>query len=280
MAQVDRVPKFNELMWPTLHALDELGGSGSIQEIYDKVLELERFSDDQLAVLHKNGPDTEIRYRLAWARTYLKGVGSLQNSQRGVWSITEQGRLLTQPDMAGVPAAYKAKLKGSAGTGSGGTEEGSETTWKEQLLQRLLQVPPPAFERLSKRLLREAGFINVAVLGQSGDGGIDGTGVYRISLVSFPVFFQCKRWKGSVGPKEVRDFRGAMSGRGEKGLLITTASFSKEARIEATRDGAPPVDLVDGDRLCDLLKEFQLGVTVATRYVEDVQLVEGFFEDI
>jgi restriction system protein len=271
------VPKFNELMWPTLRALDALGGSGSIQELYDKVLELEAFSDDQLSVLHKNGPETEIWYRLAWARTYLKGVGAVENSTRGVWSITERGRGLNEADMAGIPSAYKASLQVTSESADSSDEE---TTWKEQLLDRLLGMEPSAFERLSTRLLREAGFINVAVLGQTGDGGLDGTGVYRVSLVSFPVFFQCKRWKGSVGPKEVRDFRGAMSGRGEKGLLITTGSFTKDARLEATRDGAPPVDLVDGDRLCDLLKEFRLGVDVQTRQVEDVSVLESFFIDV
>jgi restriction system protein len=271
------VPKFNELMWPTLRALDALGGSGSIQELYDKVLELEAFSDDQLSVLHKNGPETEIWYRLAWARTYLKGVGAVENSTRGVWSITERGRALSEADMAGIPSAYKASLLVTSESADSSDEE---TTWKEQLLDRLLGMGPSAFERLSTRLLREAGFINVAVLGQTGDGGLDGTGVYRVSLVSFPVFFQCKRWKGSVGPKEVRDFRGAMSGRGEKGLLITTGSFTKDARLEATRDGAPPVDLVDGDRLCDLLKEFRLGVDVQTRQVEDVSVLESFFSDV
>jgi restriction system protein len=270
------VPKFNELMWPTLRALDALGGSGSIQELYDKVIELEAFSDDQLSVLHKNGPETEIWYRLAWARTYLKGVRAVENSTRGVWSITERGRALNEADMAGIPSAYKASLQVTSESADGSDEE---TTWKEQLLDRLLGMEPSA-ERLSTRLLREAGFINVAVLGQTGDGGLDGTGVYRVSLVSFPVFFQCKRWKGSVGPKEVRDFRGAMSGRGEKGLLITTGSFTKDARLEATRDGAPPVDLVDGDRLCDLLKEFRLGVDVQTRQVEDVSVLENFFSDV
>jgi restriction system protein len=273
----DSVPKFNELMWPTLCAIQALGGSGSIQEIYDKVLERAKFNRDQLAVLHKNGPETEIWYRLAWARTYLKGVGALENSTRGVWSITEVGRFMTEAEMAGVPAAYKSRLKPSDVSE---TDDEEELSWKEEILGLLLAMSPSAFERLSKRLLREAGFINVAVLGQSGDGGLDGIGVYRLSLVSFPVFFQCKRWKGSVGPKEVRDFRGAMTGRGEKGLLITTGSFTKDARIEATRDGAPPVDLVDGDRLCDLLKEFRLGVDVVSRQVEVVHVVSNFFVDL
>jgi restriction system protein len=84
--------------------------------------------------------------------------------------------------------------------------------------------------------------------------------VYRVSLVSFQVFYQAKRWRNAVGAKEVRDFRGAMAGRGEKGLLITTSTFTNDAKAESTRDGAPPVDLVDGTALCDLLVQHRLGV--------------------
>src|SRR5207244_2458619 len=72
------------------------------------------------------------------------------------------------------------------------------------------ESPPPAFERLCQRLLREEGFIKVEVTGHSGDGGIDGIGILRVSMLAFPVFFQCKRYKGSVGAGAVRDFRGAM----------------------------------------------------------------------
>jgi restriction system protein len=148
----------------------------------------------------------------------------------------------------------------------------AEREWRDQLLDVLMAIAPDAFERLSQRLLREAGFISATVTGRTGDGGIDGLGVYRMSLVSFPVFFQCKRYRGSVGAGAVRDFRGAMAGRGDKGLLITTGTFTAEAKAEATRDGAPPVDLIDGRRLCDLLKEYELGVRTETRVVEDLSV--------
>jgi len=128
-----------------------------------------------------------------------------------------------------------------------------------------------AFERLAR---------SVSVTGQSGDGGIDGLGVYRLGLVSFPVFFQCKRYRGSVGASAVRDFRGAMAGRGDKGLLITTGSFTSDAKKEATRDGAPPIDLIDGERLCELLKRYELGVNLAIRTIEDIQIEPSFFMDI
>ena len=148
------------------------------------------------------------------------------------------------------------------------------------LLSALQNISPDQFERLARRLLREAGFVSATVTGKAGDGGIDGIGVYRVSLLSFPVFFQCKRYVGSVGSGAVRDFRGAMSGRGDKGLLITTGTFTSEAKRELTRDGAPPVDLIDGDQLCDLLKQYELGVHCSVRQIEDVAVDSEFFAEL
>jgi restriction system protein len=142
-----------------------------------------------------------------------------------------------------------------------------------------LRLSPSGFERLAQRVLREAGFTNVTVTGRSGDGGIDGVGTYRLSLVSFPVYFQCKRYRGSVPSRDVRDFRGALVGRGEKGLFITTGSFTREAQREANREGATPIELIDGPVLCDLLKEYRLGVSVIIRTVEDVSVRGEFFDD-
>ena len=146
----------------------------------------------------------------------------------------------------------------------------------EELLERLTAISPDGFERLAQRLLREAGFVNVEVLGRVGDGGIDGVGHFRLSLLSFPIYFQCKRYTGTIGPKHVRDFRGAMAGRGEKGLLITTGTFTRSAQHEASRDGAPPIELIDGQRLTELLKDHGLGVRVTT--VERVAIDDEFFD--
>ena len=172
-------------------------------------------------------------------------------------------------------AQQRASGEEDADPGDGLDAESGD--WKGLLLQRLLEMSPDAFERLTQRLLREAGFRDVEVLGKTGDGGIDGVGVYRLSLVSFPIYFQCKRYKGSVSAGTVRDFRGAMAGRGEKGLLVTTGTFTRSAREESSRDGAPPVELIDGDDLCDLLKEYELGVQTRIRQVEDVDLDPIFF---
>jgi restriction system protein len=154
-----------------------------------------------------------------------------------------------------------------------------EESWREELLARLLDLSPAAFERLSQRLLRESGFVEVKVTGRSGDGGIDGVGIVRLGgLLGFPILFQCKRYSGSVGSGVIRDFRGAMTGRADRGLVITTGTFSRDAKIEATRDGAPPINLVDGEQLLDKLKELHLGVDV--RMVEQVSVEPEFFKNI
>jgi restriction system protein len=286
------IPPYTDLLWPTVVAVRELGGSGSIDEIVERVSKNWAFTEEQQAVLHHDGPRTEIEYRLAWARSYLKGMGLLINSERGVWSLTDAGRDVHEDQIeplhrqfvASNREARRAQTRSSlirAGIDVEQVEQSDEPPdWREQLLEALMQAPPDGFERLAQRLLREAGFVSASVTGRSGDGGIDGLGVYRLSLVSFPVFFQCKRYRGSVGSGAVRDFRGAMAGRGDKGLLITTGTFTADAKAEATRDGAPPIDLIDGDRLCDLLKQYELGVRTTIKQVEDVSVDLAFFADI
>lgn len=287
-----QIPPYNELLWPTLCAVRGLQPFGEIEEIDERVIESQGFSEEQLAVLHKDGPKSEIEYRLAWARTYLKGMGALMNPGRGLWVTTDRGDLLEEGELEPLRKDYlsrlsetrkqKAEAAQEAGAdlevaGPGSDDETDE--WREELLRVLLEMDPAGFEHLAKRLLRAAGFINTTVTGRSGDGGIDGVGVYQLSLVSFPVLFQCKRYKGSVGPDKVRDFRGALQGRGDRGLLITTGSFTTEAKKEATRDGALPIDLIDGERLCDLLKEHRLGVETTTRTIEEVHVQPEFFFD-
>jgi restriction system protein len=282
------IPSRAELLQPTLRAVSEIGGSGTIGEIDNKVIELTGLTEDQQAVLHGNGPRSEIQYQLAWSRTYLKAMGLLENSARGVWTLTDLGRheltdggrregyettRLLWP-RAGRAAELEANaVQAAEAPGAGGD-------WKQELLEALLVMPSAGFERLAQRLLREAGFTNTTVTGRSGDGGIDGLGVYRISLVGFPVYFQCKRYRGSVGPSAVRDFRGAMAGRGDKGLLITTGSFTAEAEREARRDGVPPIDLIDGELLCELLKKYDIGVTTSIRQVEETSVRPEFFSEI
>jgi restriction system protein len=293
MSKMPSIPAYSELLWPTLVAVRRLGGAARLEEIDETVIEAEGFSDEQITQLHKEGPSTEVEYRLAWARTYLKSMGLLLNPARGTWATTELGKRVDGSEIEPLRRAYLKRLaearkrKKKAAQDAGADAEvaadstGDETDeWREDLLAVLLAMDPTGFEHLAKRLLRAAGFINTTVTGGAGDGGIDGVGVYRLSLVSFPVYFQCKRYKGTVGPDKVRDFRGAMQGRGDKGLLITTGNFTGPATEEATRDGAPPIDLIDGERLCDLLKEHQLGVETTQRTIEEVQIHAEFFQNL
>lgn len=269
------MPTFDELMWPLLNALRVMGGSATNEELLAKIIEQEAYPAEVQSVQHTDGRQTKLNYNLAWAKTYLKKVGALENSSRGVWSLTKAGEQLTRQDVAAVPNRVRKqdlderKAKRLADTDASpatavdtGDVEETEAYWKDKLLQTLRSLTPDAFERLSQRLLREAGFLKVEVTGRSGDGGIDGIGVLRVNLLSFQVLFQCKRYQGSVGAGAIRDFRGAMVGRSDKGLMITTGTFTPDAKREATRDGAPAIDLIDGDQLCNLLKQLRLGVRI------------------
>ncbi|MCB1620966.1 MAG: restriction endonuclease [Thiothrix sp.] len=292
-------PDLPLLMLITLDALRALGGSASIQELVDHIIEAENISEKEQAYLMPNGRDHRLNYYLGWARTFLKRGGAAENSVRGVWSLTETGEHMTSiRDTQTIHATVneeerlRAKAKRDAAKSSPADElrkpdavnltplpeDGAESDWQYLLLAELTKMSAAAFERLAQRLLREAGFVKVEVRGKTGDGGLDGVGILRVNLVSFRVYFQCKRWSGSVGAKEIRDFRGALQGRADKGLFITTSSFTKQASDEATRDGAIAIDLIDGMRLCELLKAYELGVKTET--VERVTILSQWLSDI
>lgn len=285
-----KVPPHDQLMSPLVKALQELGGSGSIEEIYDKVVELENYPADILTELHdpEHSNRTELAYRLAWARTYLKRYGVLENSARGIWSLNQKAKELTTLDPQKVVQFVRAldrkekenERMGKAAVDLPIQEVEEEEGWQQQLYMILTQrLSAAAFERLVQRVLREAGFTQVEVTGRSGDGGIDGRGIARVhGLMSFHVLFQCKRYKGSVGAGDIRDFRGAMTGRTDKGLFITTGTFSPAAIKEATRDGAPPIDLLDGVDFTEKLRELGMGVTTKTVKVYIVD--EAWFANI
>ncbi len=254
-----------------------LGGSGSIDEIYAKTIEVTGLPEEILSQLHdpEKSSQTEVGYRLAWARTYLRKYGLLENSSRGVWSLTEKAKSLESVDSAEVVRFVRNLDKQEAPKKRPPDETtrelSEEERWKDKLAAVLTQkLDPSGFERLVQRILRESGFIHVEVTGRTGDGGIDGKGIARIhGFMSFHVLFQCKRYK---------DFRGAMVGRADKGLFMTTGSFTPAAVKEATRDGAPPIDLVDGDEIAEKLKELALGVK--TELVERISVDETWFESL
>jgi len=282
---MEQVPSYDKLMIPVLNSLVSLGGSGTIEEINEKVYEIENFSEGILQIPHgEAGSPSEVDYRLAWARTYLKKFGLIENSARGVWTLTKSEidiKTINSDEIV----RYVRSLRPTPNIAEQSNKKVNEETfeeveenleWKEKLLKTILLISPSAFERLVQRLLRESGFVEVDVTGGSGDGGIDGKGIVRLNgFLSFHIIFQCKRYKGSISSSQLRDFRGTMQGRADKGLFITTGNFTREARKEATRDGAPPIDLIDGELLCEKLKEFSLGVK--TKVVEEIEIDEEFF---
>jgi restriction system protein len=279
------LPTYDAFMEPLLQSLRLLGGSGTIEETNAKIVELMGLSDEQLEVPHdpEHSARTEVEYRLAWARTYLKKYGVLENSSRGVWSLTAKGKELDHINPKAVKRFMSEQRRNSvpSPTSEPIDETSTQLSWREELMNVLLAMEPATFERLAQRLLRESGFIQVAVTGRTGDGGIDGKGIMRLGgLLSFHVIFQCKRYRGLVSASQVRDFRGAMVGRADKGLLITTGNFTKDAMREATRDGAPAIDLVDGDQLLDKLKELNLGVQTRKIEVEQIEIDKTWFTSI
>jgi restriction system protein len=285
------LPRYDDLLSPTIAVLAELGGSGSNDEIDDALASKINATQAQLDVTYASSGAPVLVDRMAWARSHLKIAGFLDNPTRGVWILTEAGRSAASKTNDELKQIAKAVYKASVAARKAAQiavegPSGQETTdddannWSKQLLERVLAVEPAMFERLCQRLLRASGFTRVEVSGKTGDGGIDGAGVLRMNLISFQVLFQCKRWKGSVGSEVVRNFRGAMQGRADKGLIVTTGTFTSDARREATRDGAPAIDLIDGEALCLLLKDLRLGVRVEQRTVEDVSIDERFFASI
>lgn len=295
---------------PVLNALSELGGSARPREVVELVARNERVTDD---VLDRINPAGGQRFpnQVHWARFFLAEAGFIDRSRHGVWKLTEKGTKFGQLDEAAIKALVEEvqeRERSRKVASQTSVREGQEPTtrpvpalepvrpennttyssveelapeqedsdYRPRLLEILQALPPAGFERLCQRLLREAGFEQVVVTGKSGDGGIDGHGVLSLNaFVSFRVLFQCKRYVGSVTPSQVRDFRGAMQGRADKGLILTTGSFTSEARREASRDGAPPIELVDGEKLIELFAKLDLGLRPVTTYEID----DSFFAE-
>ncbi len=274
---------------PLLEALRDLGGSASPREAVDRVAEKERVSQELLNATLKSG-QSRFYNQVHWARQYLVWEGLIDSGKRGVWSLTRKGRD-TQLDAEASRevflqqvrrhAALRKQAEGERNSAAsfGDTPEDTPQSDQDSTLEVFLRVvrsmSAKGFEQLCMRLLREAGFERVKVTGRSNDGGVDGIGVLQVNeLVSFNVVFQCKKWDQAVPPKEVRDLRGAMDGRAEKGILLTTSTFSSNARAEAERPGAAPLELVDGVKLFEMFKKYELGLK--PRVVYDVD--PGFFE--
>jgi len=280
--------KYDDLFNPTLNALKNLGGSGSVSEIEEQVIAILNLTEDAINEIHREST-TKLTYRLAWARNYLKRYELLENSSRGVWALSEKGQKTDKVDQEKVKKAVvkkdkeqrinKTKIETGDPDLEDKTDEVEEFGWQDKLIETMKEIEPDQFERLCQRLLRELGFVNVEVTGRTNDGGIDGKGIIKLGgVLSYHVVFQAKRYQGSVSSSTIRDFRGAMSGRADKGLVLTTGSFTREAKKEATRDGATPIDLIDGNEFAERLKELNLGVSV--EMVEEVKIKTDWFKNL
>lgn len=294
MARAKKIksPTQLELLEPTFDAIVELGGSATIEEIRDKVIDMLQLSDEIVDEPHtgKATQTTELEYQLAWSRTRLKSYGAITNSSRGVWMITPEysGKKIVKADVIEHINATKSKAKGKtkAVTNQDPTTPDVVVVddlpeelepWKVELADTLHTMNPYSFEKLAMLLLRECGFSQVSVTKKSGDGGIDGTGKLKINgIFSFNVAFQCKRYKGSVTAGDIRDFRGSLTTDIEKGIFITTGTFTRDARKEASNAGKQQIDLIDGEEFINKLIEYRLGVTEKLVYEVD----KNFFDSI
>jgi restriction system protein len=281
-------PKFVQYFSPIIAGLRALGGSARPAEATDWVASALGVSDEERSELTSTGIE-RFYNQVAWARFYLAKAGIVDASQRGVWSLTEKGRSLPELDhqqaltiFRDVQSQFHNTSPEGDETADGEADAPSEEVvfsgpnHRAQVVEALMSLSSAGFEAFAQRLLRESGFQGVTVTGRSGDGGIDGNGILEVNpLVSFKVLFQCKRYSGSVGAGAVRDFRGAMTGRADKGIILTTGSFTADARKEAVRDGAPPIELVDAEKLVNMLENLGLGLKPIKAYRVD----ESFFDE-
>ena len=295
------VPRYDEMVRPTLASMRKRGGVATNREIEEDIVAEMNLSDEAAAELHGNGPLTEVGYRAYWTRTWLRRIGAIEpaagpKTGRGVWTLTAKGRDVDWAESRAeteVKAAVRqyheearqrrgqegagpprAKAEQSAPASPETDGDGTEDSWKADLMEALRQLDPAAFERLCLRLLHATGIEDLVVKGGPGDGGIDGTGRLKVGLVSFQVAFQAKRWSGTVGSKEIREMQGSMTSDVRHGIVITTGRFSPSAKTRAKAPGAQQVDLVDGERLCELLDEHGLGVTKIERREVDREWLE------
>jgi restriction system protein len=275
-------PKFLIYVRPLVEVLRELGGSGTTADVIDSVIDYMKIPESEVEEPIPSGA-SRVRNRIQWARMYLVNADLMDSSERGVWKLTEKGYEASLSDekiyelFKKVHKTFQSPKKNKNGPLAEENEEQlvEDVAHGEALLDILKNLSPEGFEKICKRLLTEVGIHDVQVTGKTGDMGIDGTGVIKVNeVVGFNVIFQCKKFKDAVAPHHVRDFRGTMQGRAEKGIFITTGRFTAEAKKEAVRDGVPPIELIDGERLVSLFEKYQLGLK--PRVVYDI--VPDFFD--
>lgn len=277
-------PEFLKYIKPVLTTLQANGGAGNSSNVIEQIIESLGITEEELEKATSNG-QSRIRNQIQWARFYLFKAGLIDNAQRGIWRLTNDGleKKLSDDDVYALFKGVQESVKKSPNVTPKKLDQKFEDTATEDeehsvgLITLIQNLPAAGFEKLCKRLLTEIGINDITITGGSGDQGIDGKGIVKLNdVVSLNIVFQCKRYKETVSPHHVRDFRGAMQGRGEKGLIITTGRFTKEAKNEASRDGVTPIELIDGDRLVELFEKHHLGLKPVIVFEIDYEFFKGF----
>jgi restriction system protein len=287
------IPDFQTLALPVLrHFSDEK--THMKDEILTAVGKEFGLSDDELGELLPSGRQSRFDNRVAWAKSYLKQAGLLDGVARGVHRITPRGMKVLSDPPAKIDRkyleqfeeyqAFKSRSNKREDSGVDVTaiqestpEELLEAGYKElranlasELLLQVKSGSPGFFERLVVELLVRMGYGGTRedagqVLGKSGDGGIDGI-INEDRLGLDVIYLQAKRWEGDVGRPEIQKFVGALAGhKANKGVFLTTSSYSKEARAYAGQVNSKLV-LIDGPMLAELMIDYGLGVSTVTSY--------------
>ena len=290
------IPKYDEMYRAFLDCLAD-GQPHRSKEVKDTVAGVFSVSEKERAEMLPSGKQQLFDNRIGWTRTYLKKAGLVQSPSRGVYVITSAGKQVLNENPPHIDNLYLQRFESfrkfiSPDDEDSGTPAPAEkvsgktpqdildeafqqinTTLADDLLSEIMKQPPAFFEHLVVKLLTRMGYggsIENAgtVIGQTGDEGIDG--IIREDKLGFSlIYIQAKRWDcdNTVGRPEIQKFVGALAGQGaSKGLFITTAKVTKEARQYAEKQHTTKVVLVDGTTLAKLMIEYNLGVSIEATY--------------
>ena len=280
------------------------------KEVRDTIAANLSVSDSERQEMLPSGRQAIFDNRVGWTRTYLKKAGLLTSPSRGVYQLTEQGKQVLDSNPDTIDNSFLAQFESFrqfmrsdsvsskadiADDQNGQTPQDTldfayrqiNHALADDLLSEIMKHPPAFFEKLVVQLLENMGYGGSVenaglVVGQTGDEGIDG--IIREDKLGFSlIYIQAKRWDrtSSVGRPEIQKFVGALAGQGaNKGLFITTAQFTREAREYAKKQHTTKVVLVDGDTLAKLMIDYNLGVSTQATY-QIKQLDSDYFnEDI
>jgi restriction system protein len=294
MAKPKQTAEFVKWMGPILDVLRQLGGSGTPKEVVEGIIESLQIPEAKVEEKLKSGMP-RFHNQVYWARQYLVWEGFLDSTKKGIWTLTPAAQNLTLSEEESRVIflkwvkiyADRRKNKITSETKDYKNIEeidiDESTSEKENHRQGLIRILRSMsyqnFEKFSLLLLRENDFEDLKLTGGSKDEGIDGMGILRINpFVSFRVMFQCKKYgeKNSVSRVHIADFRNAMLGRADKGIFITTSYFTKDAEKEASREGVPPVELVDADKLIEMIEKTELGVKPITTFEIDHDFFKSY----